>query len=97
MGFLWIGIAIVALIIKSFTKEYITLCIAAAALITAFMAFNKFDGKIVHQVVTFFASTIVLALFILTLHTDISAYRKSTKRILGFALFLFKNGRSHTD
>ncbi|MBR1465598.1 MAG: hypothetical protein IJ607_04485 [Bacteroidaceae bacterium] len=64
MGFLWIGIAIVALIIKSFTKEYITLCIAAAALITAFMAFNKFDGKIVHQVVTFFASTIVLALFI---------------------------------
>ncbi len=64
MGFLWIGIAIVALIIKSFTKEYITLCIAAAALITAFMAFNKFDGRIVHQVVTFFASTIVLALFI---------------------------------
>ena len=41
MGFLWIGIAIVALIIKSFTKEYITLCIAAAALITAFMAFKN--------------------------------------------------------
>ncbi len=64
MGFLWIGIAIVALIIKSLTREYITLCIAAGALIAAFMAFNKFEGKLVHQIVTFFLSTIVLAIFI---------------------------------
>lgn len=64
MGFLWLGIAIVALIIKSFTKEYITLCVSVGALLTAFLAFTKFDNKIVFQIAAFLVSTIVLALFI---------------------------------
>lgn len=64
LGFLWIGIAIVALIIKYFSKEYITACIAVAAIVTAFLAFTKFDGRLMPQLITFFATTIVLALFI---------------------------------
>ena len=64
LGFIWIGVAIVSLIIKYFSKEYITLCIAIAALGTAFLAFNKLDGKLIPQIITFTATTFVLALFI---------------------------------
>lgn len=64
LGFLWIGIAIVALIIKYFSKEYITACIAVAAIVTAFLAFTKFDGRLMPQLITFFVTTFVLALFI---------------------------------
>ncbi len=64
LGFLWIGIAVVALIIKYFSKEYITACIAVAAIVTAFLAFTKFDGRLMPQLITFFATTFVLALFI---------------------------------
>ena len=64
LGFLWIGIAVVALIIKYFSKEYITACIAVAAIVTAFLAFTRFDGRLIPQVITFFAVTFVLALFI---------------------------------
>ena len=64
LGFLWIGIAIVALIIKYFSKEYITACIAVAATVTAFLAFTKFDGRLMPQIITFFAVTFLLALFI---------------------------------
>ena len=64
LGFLWIGIAILALIIKYFSKEYITGCIAVAAIVTAFLSFTKFDGQLIPQLITFFAVTVVLAIFI---------------------------------
>ena len=61
---MWIGIAVLALIVKCFTKEYVTLCVAIGAIAAFVTSITVFYGKFVPQIIVAVAVTFLLAIFI---------------------------------
>ena len=55
---LWLAIAIIAFVVKCFTKEYVSLCIGIAGLIAFAFAETIFDGRILYQITTFIVASI---------------------------------------
>jgi len=58
---LWLVIAIIAFLVKIFTKEYVSLCIGIAGLITFAFAETILDHKFFYQIVTFIVASIFLS------------------------------------
>ena len=61
---MWIGIAVLALIVKCFTKEYVTLCVAIGAIAAFVTSITIFHGHLLYQVITAVAVAFILAIFI---------------------------------
>lgn len=61
---MWIGIAVLALIVKCFTKEYVTLCVAIGAIAAFVTSITVFYGRFVPQIIVAVAVTFLLAIFI---------------------------------
>jgi membrane protein implicated in regulation of membrane protease activity len=61
---MWIGIAVLALIVKCFTKEYVTLCVAIGAIAAFVTSITIFHGHLLYQVITAVAVAFILAVFI---------------------------------
>ena len=61
---MWIGIAVMALIVKCFTKEYVTLCVAIGAIAAFVTSITIFHGHLLYQVITAVAVAFILAIFI---------------------------------
>ena len=61
---MWIGIAVLALIVKCFTKEYVTLCVAIGAIAAFVTSITVFHGHLLYQVITAVAVAFILAIFI---------------------------------
>lgn len=61
---MWIGIAVLALIVKCFTKEYVTLCVAIGAIAAFVTSITVFYGKFVPQIIVAVAVAFILAIFI---------------------------------
>ena len=61
---MWIGIAVLALIVKCFTKEYVSLCVAIGAIAAFVTSITVFYGKFVPQIIVAVAVTFLLAIFI---------------------------------
>ena len=61
---MWIGIAVLALIVKCFTKEYVTLCVAIGAIVAFVTSITVFHGHLLYQVITAVAVAFILAIFI---------------------------------
>jgi len=61
---MWLAVAVLAFIVKIFTREYISLSVGIAALITFVAANTFFTGNLSKQMITFFVAVIVIALFI---------------------------------
>lgn len=58
---MWLAIAIVAFIVKCFTKEYVSLCIGIAGLITFAFAETIFDHRNLAQIITFIVASVFLS------------------------------------
>ena len=58
---MWLAIAIVAFIVKIFTKEYVSLCIGIAGLIAFAFAETIFDHKFLYQTITFIVASVFLS------------------------------------
>ena len=58
---LWLAIAITAFIVKIFTKEYVSLCIGIAGLITFVFAETIFEHRFLYQIITFVVATFLLS------------------------------------
>ena len=61
---MWICIAVLALIAKCFTKEYVTLCVAIGAIAAFVTSITVFHGHLLYQVITAVAVAFILAIFI---------------------------------
>ena len=61
---MWIGIAVMALIVKCFTKEYVSLCVAIGAIAAFVTSITVFYGRFVPQIIVAVAVTFLLAIFI---------------------------------
>ena len=61
---MWIGIAVLALIVKCFTKEYVSLCVAIGAIAAFVTSITVFYGRFVPQIIVAVAVTFLLAIFI---------------------------------
>ena len=61
---MWIGIAVLALIVKCFTKEYVSLCVTIGAIAAFVTSITVFYGKFVPQIIVAVAVTFLLAIFI---------------------------------
>jgi membrane protein implicated in regulation of membrane protease activity len=58
---MWLTIAIVAFIVKCFTKEYVSLCIGLAGLIAFLFAETIFDHRYLYQIITFIVAAVFLS------------------------------------
>ena len=61
---MWIGIAVLALIVKCFTKEYVSLCVTIGAIAAFVTSITVFYGRFVPQIIVAVAVTFLLAIFI---------------------------------
>ena len=60
---MWLAVAVLALIVKCFTREYVSLSVGIAAIITFVAANTFFDHNLRNQVITFFVAVVIMALF----------------------------------
>ena len=65
LGVLWLAVALIALLVKVFTKEYVSLCIAIGAIIASLSAFTFFENKLIYQIIAALVGTFVAAGFIM--------------------------------
>ena len=65
LGVLWLAVALVALLVKVFTKEYVSLCVAIGAIAASLSAFIFFENKLPYQIVVAVVGTFIAAGFIM--------------------------------
>ena len=64
MDIIWLGVAVLAYVVKMITKHYVFACIAVAALICAFCVFADIENRPLWEFGIFVVATIVLSFFI---------------------------------
>ena len=64
LDMIWLGVAVLALVVKCFTREYVSLCVAIGALAAFVVSVTIFHGHLLYQVITAVAVAFILAIFI---------------------------------
>ncbi len=64
LDMIWLGVAVLALVVKCFTREYVSLCVAIGALAAFVGSVTIFHGHLLYQVITAVAVAFILAIFI---------------------------------